>query len=150
MRTVLYFKVCHMLNAFFSYFCSCCPLGDVKTISLPPAPKDFSIKDASVEKGSVIFKAQCFLCHGATGKGNGIGAPSGTPIPDFTNKDEMTKRSDWRLFSIIKEGGQKFGHSPLMASYASTLSDTQIKDLVAFIRSLSSQKKQKDASTPTK
>ena len=40
------------------------------------------------------------------------------------------------VFRVIKEGGAAVGKSPLMAPWGGTLSDTQIHDVVAFVRTL--------------
>jgi mono/diheme cytochrome c family protein len=40
------------------------------------------------------------------------------------------------LFKVTKEGGPAVGKSPMMAPWGGTLSDEQIWDVVAFVRSL--------------
>jgi mono/diheme cytochrome c family protein len=48
----------------------------------------------------------------------------------------MNALSNEHLFKVIKEGGPAVGKSPLMAPWGGTLSDEQIWDVVAFVRSL--------------
>jgi mono/diheme cytochrome c family protein len=48
----------------------------------------------------------------------------------------MNALSNEHLFKVIKEGGQAVGKSPLMAPWGGTLTDAQIWDVVAFVRSL--------------
>jgi cytochrome c553 len=48
----------------------------------------------------------------------------------------MNALSNEYLFRVIKEGGAAVGKSPLMAPWAGALSDAQIRDVVAFVRSL--------------
>ena len=48
----------------------------------------------------------------------------------------MNELSDEHLFKVIKEGGASVGKSPLMAPWGGTLTDDQIRDVVAFVRSI--------------
>jgi mono/diheme cytochrome c family protein len=48
----------------------------------------------------------------------------------------MNALSDEYLFRVIKEGGPAVGKSPLMAPWGGVLRDDQIRDVVAFLRSL--------------
>ena len=48
----------------------------------------------------------------------------------------MNELSEEHLFKVIAQGGAAVGKSPLMAPWGGTLSDAQIWDLVAFIRTL--------------
>lgn len=107
----------------------------IKDAKIPNPPANFTINGASADKGASLFKTNCVLCHGAKGKGDGIGATPTARPPDFTSKAEMQPRSDYRLYYVIKEGGDKAKLSPMMLAYGS-FSDTQLKDLVAFIRTL--------------
>lgn len=87
--------------------------------------------------GLEIHKANCVKCHGAGGKGDG---PAGkllkTKPADWTDKAKMSKLSDSDLFNVIKNGGAAVGKSKLMPAWKDKLSDQQINDVIAFIRSL--------------
>ena len=48
----------------------------------------------------------------------------------------MNSLSNDHLFQVIKEGGAALGRSPLMAPWGGTLSDEQIRDVVAYVRTL--------------
>jgi cytochrome c553 len=48
----------------------------------------------------------------------------------------MNALSDEYLFRLFKEGGPAFGKSPLMGAWGKNLSEQQIRDLVAFLRTL--------------
>jgi mono/diheme cytochrome c family protein len=48
----------------------------------------------------------------------------------------MNALSNEHLFRVIKEGGAAVGKSPAMAPWGGALSDAQIRDVVAFVRSL--------------
>lgn len=88
--------------------------------------------------GHEVHKANCVKCHGAGGKGDG---PAGkllkTKPADWTDRARMSKMSDADLFNVIKNGGGAVGKSKLMPAWKDKLSDGQINDVIAFIRSLS-------------
>ena len=87
--------------------------------------------------GRDVHVANCAKCHGTGGKGDG---PAGkllkTKPADWTDKSKMSQLSDADLFNVIKNGGGAVGKSKLMPAWGGKLSDEQINDVVAFIRSL--------------
>lgn len=48
----------------------------------------------------------------------------------------MNALSNEYLFKVIDEGGAAVGKSPLMAPWGGSLTDAQIWDVVAFVRTL--------------
>jgi mono/diheme cytochrome c family protein len=77
---------------------------------------------------AATYKAKCAACHGADAKGETpIGKKMG--IKDMTSP-EVQKMSDAELTAIIADGKDK------MPSYKKSLKPDQIKELVAYIRSL--------------
>jgi mono/diheme cytochrome c family protein len=87
--------------------------------------------------GRQIHVRNCQRCHGPQGKGDG---PAGkllkTKPADWTNKQKMSGLSDDYLFKITSGGGGSVGKSTLMPAFKGKLSDAQIRDVIAFIRSL--------------
>lgn len=79
---------------------------------------------ADVAAAAATFKAKCAMCHGADGKGK-----ESMKTPDFTSAD-VQKKSDAELSGIITNG-----KPPKMPAYK-TMTPDQVKDMVAFIRSL--------------
>jgi len=81
---------------------------------------------------AATFKARCAGCHGANGKGS---TPPGKALGahDF-GSDEVTKMSDADLITIVTAGKNK------MPAFGKSLKDTEIKDLVAYVRELGKQK----------
>jgi cytochrome c oxidase cbb3-type subunit 3 len=51
----------------------------------------------------------------------------------------MSKLSDEDLLKVIKGGGASVGKSPLMPPWGPTLKDEQIKDVIAYVRTLCCQ-----------
>jgi cytochrome c6 len=78
---------------------------------------------ADVAAAEATFKAKCAMCHGADGKGKSM------PNTDLTAAD-VQKKSDADLSGIISNG-----KPPKMPAYKSLTPD-QVKDMVAYIRSL--------------
>jgi mono/diheme cytochrome c family protein len=48
----------------------------------------------------------------------------------------MNGLSDEYLVRVIRDGGAAVGKSPLMAPWGGTLSEAQVRDVVAFVRTL--------------
>jgi mono/diheme cytochrome c family protein len=82
-----------------------------------------SAAKADVAAGEATYKAKCAMCHGADGKGK-----PAMKTQDLASAD-VQKKSDADLSGIITSG------KPPMPAYK-TLTPEQVKDLVAFIRSL--------------
>lgn len=78
--------------------------------------------------GEATYKAKCQMCHGATGAGD---TPAGKAMKVKSFKDpEAAKMSDSAMLAITKNGAGK------MPAYKDKLSDSQIKDVIAYIRTL--------------
>jgi mono/diheme cytochrome c family protein len=99
---------------------------------------------ADLAKGKETFKMICANCHGEGGKGDGPGGAGLNPPPrDFTkaqfkfdaNKNGKTGE-DADLKAVISQGAAAFGGSPLMTPWAGTLTDADIDNVIAVIRSL--------------
>lgn len=78
--------------------------------------------------GADTYKSKCAMCHAADGSGN---TPAGkaTRTPPFSAA-EMLKMSDADFIADTKNGKDK------MPAYSGKLSDLEIKDVVAYIRTL--------------
>jgi mono/diheme cytochrome c family protein len=91
----------------------------------------------AASQGRALYDAHCAVCHGSTGKGDGPGARVvRQPMRDFTDPAAMQPVSDRFLFEITKKGSSQFGRSNAMPAWGMKLSDTEIHDVVAYIRSL--------------
>jgi cytochrome c553 len=79
------------------------------------------------------WKKNCAMCHGADGKGETtMGQKSG--VNDYTDAAVQAGFTDEEAFTATKEGIKKDGKT-VMKPYAAKLSDDEIKELVAHIRS---------------
>jgi mono/diheme cytochrome c family protein len=87
--------------------------------------------------GKVTYEKICAMCHGMTGKGDGPTAAVLNPKPrNHTDGVYMNPLKDEYLFQIIKEGGAKAGKSQLMPAWAAQLKDDEIRNVIAYIRTL--------------
>jgi len=78
--------------------------------------------------GADTYKAKCAMCHGADGL---AATPMGKNMKILSFKaPEMVKASDAQFIASTKNGKNK------MPAYNGKLTDAQIKDVVAFIRTL--------------
>jgi cytochrome c6 len=77
---------------------------------------------------AATYKAKCAMCHGADGKGE---TPAGKKMGahDFASA-EVQKMSDADLTQAIEKGKNK------MPPYAGKLKDSEVKELVAYVRGL--------------
>jgi mono/diheme cytochrome c family protein len=89
------------------------------------------------EAGLADYQIYCASCHGPSGGGDGPIAPT-LPVQPAKHNDGnyMNTLDDEYLFKVIAEGGPAVGKSEMMAPWGGSLSDAQIRNLIAFIRSL--------------
>lgn len=87
----------------------------------------------SIAAGKAAFTKNCRFCHGADAKGNGPMAPQGTHPSDLTDAKWDRGSSDGEIFVVIRDGaGPKFD----MKGYKGKLADTDIWNVVNFLRSI--------------
>ena len=79
-------------------------------------------------EGADIFKSKCAMCHGTDGSATTPMAKM-MNIPSFKSPD-LVKAPESQLFDATKDGKGK------MPSYKGKLTDSQIKEVVTYIRKL--------------
>jgi mono/diheme cytochrome c family protein len=80
------------------------------------------------QSGVDTYKSKCAMCHAADGTGN-----TAMKVPSF-KAPASVKESDADLTVAVKNG--KGTGAIKMPSYAGKLTDAQIKDVVAYVRTL--------------
>lgn len=96
-----------------------------------------ALAQGNADKGKALFARQCASCHGSGGKGDGAAAAALNPKPtNLTDKTYMAGLKDEQLIEVIKKGGGAVGKSPLMPPFGAALKDQDVRDVVAFLRSL--------------
>jgi mono/diheme cytochrome c family protein len=85
----------------------------------------------SVAAGRQLYARLCVRCHGPSGKGDGGGAGAGGQPADFTDATWEFGASDGEIYTSIKDGT-----SADMDAYGERLKDTEMWQLVNFLKSL--------------
>lgn len=87
--------------------------------------------------GKASYQHYCATCHGETGGGDGFNAFNVDPQPRNHSDPAFQKaRTDAELADAIRRGGAGVGLSPLMPPWGKTLTEDQISEVVAYIRTL--------------
>ncbi len=103
-----------------------------------------ALAEGDAEAGKQSYQTFCFACHGATGKGDGPAGAALNPKPrDFSTGDfkydadgDGKPGTDADLALILKNGAAKYGGSAVMTAWSPPLTDAQVADVIAFIRTL--------------
>jgi mono/diheme cytochrome c family protein len=93
-------------------------------------------RDAAVFRGGLVFANYCVTCHGINADGNGRAARLYNPRPANLR---MSDKNDTYLGLIIRMGGQALGRSEFMPPWGAELTDEQMKDIVAYLRSINAR-----------
>jgi cytochrome c oxidase cbb3-type subunit III len=84
--------------------------------------------------GAGVYKRYCRGCHGVDGQGDGlVFMPH---VNNLTKKGYIEQLPDRYLRHVILNGGESVGKSAYMPSFTGTLSEQQIADVIAHVRSL--------------
>jgi cbb3-type cytochrome c oxidase subunit III len=83
--------------------------------------------------GKRVYTRMCSRCHGPEGKGDGSAATS--TVPDLTDAAWDYGGSDGEIFSVIHDGV-----SADMDGYAARLSDTDIWNVVNYLRTVGAKR----------
>ena len=90
------------------------------------------VKD-QVSRGAVVFKTNCILCHGIKGDGKGRASVLFDPPP--ANLTLSDKNDEYKKM-IITYGGKTMGRSEVMPIWGEQISEQQIDDVVAYLRTI--------------
>jgi cytochrome c oxidase cbb3-type subunit 3 len=93
-----------------------------------------------VNRGARMFGANCARCHGKEGKGDGPDLEklhSAVSPDDWTDKQTNQELTDSFIVAMITKGGKANGKSRIMPAFGDKLNPMQVRDLLAFVRSLS-------------
>lgn len=88
---------------------------------------------ADLKAGQAKYQQLCATCHGAAGKGDGPAAVALNPKPRNLS---TTTKTDTELKAIISKGGAASGLSPIMPAWGAALSEQELANVIAYIRSL--------------
>ncbi len=103
----------------------------------PKKPKLTISKKGNVDKGKVTFQTMCSPCHGMTGHGDGPSAAALDPKPrNLAKPGYVASLSDDHIVKLLKGGGAAVGLSPLMPPLGAAMTEQQLADVIAYVRTL--------------
>lgn len=85
----------------------------------------------ATKAGKKLYQQQCVVCHGDSGKGDGVAGLALNPKPASFKSEEVQNETDGAIFWKITTG------RPPMAAYKDLLTEEQRWQLVNYIRTLS-------------
>ncbi len=91
------------------------------------------------EKGRSLYVRHCARCHGADGRMGPMANMLPVAPRNLADRAYMQTRTGEQLFEVIKHGGSALGLSPTMPGFSNQLSDEQVWDTVAYVRTFSGQ-----------
>ena len=101
-------------------------------------PYTMHAQDASIERGKTVYMQVCFACHQPTG----LGLPG--MFPPLAGSDWAAAKKPDRMIRMVLHGvtgpininGKPFTTpAPMMPPQGAALSDTQIADVLSYVRS---------------
>lgn len=113
-----------------------CAFGAAIAAGAPAAqgallPRDS--RDAAVFRGGLVFANYCVTCHGINADGNGRAARIYNPRPANLRTSD---KNDAYFLLIIRSGGKALARSEFMPPWGAELTEEQMQDLVAYLRSI--------------
>ena len=84
----------------------------------------------AADSGKRTYKMLCLICHGAKGKGDGMGGAGLTPKPADLTDASVQAQTDGALFWKLQVG------KPPMASYETAIPEKKRWELINYIRTL--------------
>ena len=100
---------------------------------------------ASLKNGQDIFNGLCQACHGPLGNGKGVMATKNPPPADLTDDTWDYGSTDGEIFAIIMNGVPK--EKTVMKGQKGKLQDTEVWNLVNYVRDLAKKQKERAART---
>ncbi len=103
-------------------------------VTVPPAFEATSFPSpltaADIERGRQQFNIFCSVCHGATGKGDGMIVQRGFPHPPSFYLDRLRNAPPGHFYNVITHG---YG---AMYSYGDRIAENDRWKIVAYVRAL--------------
>ena len=90
--------------------------------------------NASVDRGTMLYKHYCAQCHGFTGKGDGPAASGLEPKPAIHANMPFDKLPMEYLYNVINHGGPAIGKSPNMPYWGLTIGQQGVADVTAYLK----------------
>ena len=99
-----------------------------------------ALRAVHIRQGKELYEHYCLLCHGEEGKGDGYNAATLEVTPkDLTDRPFLRKATDEQMYSVIARGSASLGRSSLCPPWGKVLKEEEIRDIIAYVRSLGSK-----------
>ncbi len=86
-----------------------------------------------IQRGNIVYKANCILCHGINADGKGRASSLNYPRPaDLRHSD----KNDQYKTAIIRMGGAPLGRSSAMPPWNGRITDSELRDLLEYLRAI--------------
>ncbi|NVM87880.1 mono/diheme cytochrome c family protein [Variovorax sp. SG517] len=115
------------------------PWPEANVVLVPAYPTSFQASRTgftaeSIERGRVLFAAQCASCHGADGRGQGPLASSQPVWPPNLSGPLLWRRADGDLLWHVLNGMRDRRGGTTMPGFGGTLSDADAWALIDFMK----------------
>ena len=113
-------------------------LGYLLCMVLVAQTVTYSVTLAAVDipAGKAIYERLCVSCHGLDGRGGRMAGMLPVPPRNLLDQTYMQSRSDQQLFEVISQGSAAVGLSSAMSGFGTQLTAPEIRDTIAYIRTL--------------
>ena len=119
----------------------------IEALATRNVPRNFMIESQS--RGREVFGHYCAICHGAEGKGDGFNSNNlAIPPRNFSDPEFWRLATDERLLLTISQGGPAVEKSVLMPAWGHTLTEHQLRDVIAFLHTLAPTAETQDKPAP--
>lgn len=116
--------------------------GGMMAFHQAPIPEEYAgltnpvtADEESLARGEAIYTAQCAVCHGDGGMGDGPSAAALDPAPAAVAHTSQMMGDDY-LFWRISEGGQMEPFNSTMIPWESVLSEEERWDVINYVQAL--------------
>jgi mono/diheme cytochrome c family protein len=92
---------------------------------------------AGAGPGQALYATHCGVCHGESGRGDGASAAGFASRPsNLTDGRRLNQLPDEFFASVVLNGGPAEGLSPGMPPFRGNLNEDQVRQIVAYLRTL--------------
>jgi mono/diheme cytochrome c family protein len=121
-----------------------CARQDSDVLKEPSPIEDLAVRNKSPDplvesqsRGAKAYKHYCSICHGDKGQGDGFNSTNlAVPPRNFSAAQFWRQATDEQLLLTVTKGGPAAGKSVLMPAWGKTLTDRDMRDIVAFLHTL--------------